>query len=86
VQTVLFLAFAILYISGSYKVHHFIGAEARNKMLKHEGGVIFSLSLCLSPILPSAWPVLLHYPTIYTMVKERQIATGEKTYLQNRIS
>jgi hypothetical protein len=45
VQTVLFLAFAILYISGSYKVHHFVGAEARNKMLKHEGGVILSLSL-----------------------------------------
>jgi hypothetical protein len=82
VQTVLFLAFAILYIGVSYKIHHFIGAEARNKMLKHEGGVILSLS----PILPSAWPVLLHYSTIYTMVKERQIATGETTYLPNRIS
>jgi hypothetical protein len=45
VQTVLFLAFATLYVSGSHKIHHFIGAEARNKMLKHEGGVILSLSL-----------------------------------------
>jgi hypothetical protein len=77
VQTVLFLAFAILYVSESHKIHHFIGAEARNKMLKHEGGVILSLSLSLSlsPILSSAWPVLLHYSTIYRMVKERQIAT-----------
>jgi len=45
---VLFLAFAILYVSESHKIHHFIGAEARNKMLKHEGGVILSLSLSLS--------------------------------------
>ncbi len=49
-QTVLFLAFAILYISGSYKIHHFIGAETRNKMLKHEGGVILSLCLSLSDL------------------------------------
>ncbi len=71
-----FPAFAILYISGSYKIHHFIGAEARNKMLKHEGGVI--LCLCLS--LRSRHPPGLFFFTIqqYTQWWKRDKSLRER--------